>query len=425
MEDKKINKKEGQAMLLAVMLFMASSLLVSLGLTSSTLNGLKSGSDLQKSKESFSLGESLLEDITYRLRVNKSVSSNESLTLNNYTATSSITDVASNEKLIDVSGNVLDLVRNLKADVVSSPTASFNYGIQTGAGGITLYNGSYVNGNLYSNGQIMGIGSGSVDNAVSAGPNGYIAGLEVDQNAHANTIIGSDIGGDAYYKSKYWTNVSGTSYPNSSDMPLIDMPISDNVITDWENGAESTRVISSPCPYIINEKQTVTLGNVKINCSLFIGVNSVVNFTGTVWVSGNVYISEGARLSIDSSIAGKSVPIIADNRSNRSSSSSIFISNNKTMTGNGGYLFFISMNGLDSVGGIAISASNHVRGDLALYAPHGSIYVSSGANLAEITGYSVFLENNSAVNYQTGVASPVFVSSSPEEEYSITDWGEN
>ena len=426
MEDKKQNRKKGQAMLLAVMLFLASSLVVSLGLTSSTLNGLKTGNDLQKSKESFSLGESLLEDITYRLKAQKQVSDNETLSLNNYFATSSIINIAGNEKLINVSGNVMDFVKNIEADVVSSSVGSFNYGIQTGQGGITMSNSSSVVGNLYSSGPIIGTGSGNVISAVSAGANGIISGLNTTEDAHAHTIESSNIGGDAYYQVKRNTNVSEVSYPNSSDMPALAMPISDDVIAGWESDAQSGGVINSPCPYSIYGSQTVTLGPVKINCDLNISNSAIVKFAGAVWVSGNINISNSSQLKIDPSLSGKSIPLIADKQSNRTSSSIIYISNGMSYSGSGGYLFLISKNNSAQNGGSssAIDASNTVRGDIALYAPNGLISISNSVNVVEVTGYKVNLSNSATINYQRGVASPVFVSGPSGGGYSITNWGE-
>ena len=92
-------------------------------------------------------------------------------------------------------------------------------------------------------------------------------------------------------------------------------------------------------------------------------------------------------IKVASGLSGKTVPIIADKLSNRSSSSRIELSNNTNVQGSGtnSYLLFVSQNNSAETGGgtTAIIVSNNLTGAVLLYAPHGEVLLSNNVRLKE------------------------------------------
>ncbi|MBX4198178.1 hypothetical protein KW782_02465 [Candidatus Parcubacteria bacterium] len=149
------NTNRGFAMMLAILFFLAILLTVVLGIANPILKQVKIGNDLFRSKQSFYLAQAGLDDAAYRIKTNKLVNSGDTLTINGSTATLALTDNY-NAKVLISEGRVDNHVRRVKAEVVLGIGTSFNYGVQTGNGGFILANNSGVNGNVYSNGNIVG-----------------------------------------------------------------------------------------------------------------------------------------------------------------------------------------------------------------------------------------------------------------------------
>ncbi len=244
--------------------------------------------------------------------------------------------------------------------------------------------------------------------------------------AYAHTISNSLIEGDAYYQNISGTTVWGTMYPGSTDQASSTLPISDEYVTAWESAAAGGGIISSPCPYTINSD--VTLGPVKIGCNLVISGDPIITLLGPVWVSGNISVSNTATIRIDPSLGKTSIPIVADNLSNRLTSSKINLTNSVVFEDSGtdgSYILLISQNNSAESGGAenAITIGNSVSGELLLYSGHGTIQMNNSANLREVTGYKVSLANTANVVYQTGLASLLF-SAGPGGSFSISLWRE-
>ncbi len=422
---RKINTKSGAAMLLSVVSFLFISLAVISGLVSPALTQYRDANTNLKSKQSYVLAESGVEDVTYRKIKNLTVDNNETLTLNSSTATTAVNLVLGNQ-VITSTGDISSHQRKVNVTLSLGTGASFNYGVQVGQGGFVLENSATVTGNIYSSGSVTGSGNTVSGDVVSSGASGLVNNIRSTGSMYAHTIQNSNVGGNAYYVTKTNTTVSGSSYPNSVDQPSIPMPISDTEITDLENDALSGGTISSPCTYIINS--TVTLGPTKINCNLEISGSAIVTLAGNVWVAGNVVIKNSAIVKISTSLGSQSVAIIADNPSNRTTSSSIDLANTSQFQGSGSagsFVFLISMNNSAENGGgeDAISMDNSSSGSVILYAPHGLISINNSANLKEVTGYKIKAKNSANITYESGLANTLFTSG-PGGGYEIIDWGE-
>jgi len=423
---KKIKKNGGAAMLISVVFFLFISLAIISGLVGPTVREFKNASANLNSKQSYFLAESGSEDAFYRIINNMAISDNETIVLGSNSVTTT-TDTVLGNKEISSLGDVGNLQRRVNLTLVVGQGASFNYGVQVGQGGLVLENSASITGNVYSSGTITASDNTVYGDAVSSGATGLINNIHVTGSAYAHTIQNSEVDMDAYYTVKTNTTVGGISYPNSPDQLMADLPISDEQIAELEADALAGGVISSPCPYRITSN--VTLGPKKINCDLEISGDPTVTLNGSVWVTGNVSIKNGSIIRASAGLGNKSVVIIADNPSNRTSSSKIDLENSSKFFGSGSagsFVFLISQNNSAELGGNeeAISMDNSSSGALILYAGHGLININNSATLKEVTGYKLRARNSSNIIYDTGLMSTLFTSG-PGGGYEIIGWQES
>ena len=308
-------------------------------------------------------------------------------------------------------------------------TGSAPYSIKNGPGGYIYLLMNNVNATsplrIY---RVTGSGGNMIlGDVVSAGSSGLVTQINASSSIYARTIGDSLAGGNAYFKNISNTTVLGTSYPGSADQATTSMPISDEVIDQWEADAEVGGVITTPCPYKITGSSVVTLGPVKINCDLEVSNSSTLYLGGMVWVKGNVTLSNSGTIQIAPSIPGRTAAIIADDPANRSAGSTIKISNSTSYLGSGtnSYVMLVSRNtSAQNGGGVkAIEVSNSVSGKLLVYAPHGEILLQNSASIKEVTAWRTRLQNSATVIYETGLANLIFTSG-PSGGYQIGTWGE-
>ena len=424
--NKRIQTNGGQAMMLVVMFLLAGSLITVGSVSSPVLKDMKIVRNLEESKQSFSLSEGGVEDLVYRITNGINYSDTEVLSVDDVTATTTTAVVADKREVVAV-GDKNKVIRSTKVLLEQGDGVIFNYGVQVGEGGIHMKNSSSILGNVYSNGPITGENSNiTTGDVVSAGSDGLIDGVHATGSGYANTIMDSNIDTDAYYQSISGTIVGGTSFPASADQATSSMPISDSMIEGWETIAEAGGVINSPCPYEVSSNET--LGPVKINCDLDITGSPTVTLEGHVWVVGNISVENSADIRISSSIGSASVAMIADNPSDRLTSSQVEIENSAEFFGSGSsgsYVLVVSQNNSAENGGSeeAVEVGNSANGDLLIYASHGDILLKNSVSLKEVTGYKITIENNAEVIYKTGLANLLFANG-PSGGYSVDSWFE-
>jgi len=429
MQKIKANRKnthnKGAAMLIVVMFALFISMTVVMGVIVPILKQADISKNIINSKESFYLASGALEDAVYRLKNGLDLVSGETLVLNGYTTTITLADTAFG-KTVNTSSDRAGVFRKMQSEVVLGSGTVFNYGVQAGQGGFTLTNSSRIIGNVYSNGPVVGAGNTITGNVVSVGASGLIRNIRVTGSAYANTIADSNITQNAYYVTKTNTTVSGTSYPNSPDQAPISLPISDTQITELENDAASGGTISSPCPYVISSNTII--GPKKINCDLEISGSATVTLLGSLWVTGNVTIKNSAIIKVSSTLGNKSLAIIADKTTNRTTSSKIELSNSTQFLGSGdanSFIFLISQNNSAELGGSeeAIEMDNSASGKVVLYASHGLITINNSATLKEVTAYKISMKNSATLTYDTGLVNTLFPSG-PGGGWDVTSWKE-
>ena len=449
-QKKSISRNRGAAIITAVLFFVVISITMAIGLSSPVVREYVTSRDFAKSKGAYYLSEAGNEDALYRIKNNKSIGAQEVIFLNGNYATTTITIVDSSEKTVSSVADIIFNTRRVKSTLSKSSGASFHYGIQVDEGGFSLLDHASVVGNVYSNGNILSTSDGSVSgDVVSAGSSGSISHLNNTGSAYAHAIDHAIIGGDAHYNSISSSVVSGTKFPGSSDQPAIPLPITQTMISDWENAAAAGGTITcSNSTY--NISGTVTLGSKKIarsgggSCTLVVSGGDTLILNGPLWVVGGIEISSNAKIKVDPSLSGQSVAMIADDTSSGhnedhhdsrgDSGSQIVVQDNATFTGSnaGSYIMLISQNERahqwyhgegdgDSSTNAAIRVEDNAVGALLVYAPLGDVLVRGHTNIREVSGYRVRLEDYAYVVYETGIANTIFTSG-PSGAWAIQDW---
>ena len=426
--------QQGSALLLFTILFLVASLTLVLSIGRGVYDDLVSYRILESGKASFYGAEAGIEDAVHRHRQGKNYSNNESFSINGVTVAVTRTTVVDTHEIF-AEGNMNSAIRRSEVNLVIGDGASFNFGMQSGNGGIKLLNTSSVVGNVFSNNTVEGAGNFVYGEVISAGPTGLVDSIHATGSVWAHTIEDSVVEKDAYYQTIVGTSVLGTQNPGSADQVSAVLPISDAKIDEWKNNIITTgTIIASTSPecssgtYTINT--STTLNNVKIECNVILkkqGGTTNITFAGPVWIEGNLDFTSGPSIIADSSLGSRSVPVIVDNVSNRLTSSKVTVNNATDFTsGNAqSYIVIISMNNSAENGGVvkAIDLGQTTTGKLLVYASHGLIEVGQSTSLKEITAYQIKIINSAQVTYESGLASLLFTTG-PGGGYTLTSWRE-
>lgn len=169
----KINQS-GQIILFA-MVFMAIMLMLSTVLASTSL--LHSGAQRQTvaRAQALSVAEAGLDKAIYQLNQDPNFTGENDVALGEGRFSTVISTVDSNHKQIVSTGRVtykngavaerqISAIANIDLTVVN-----FQFGVQAGYGGLSMDNNSRVNGSVYANGNISGVGIITGDASVAAG----------------------------------------------------------------------------------------------------------------------------------------------------------------------------------------------------------------------------------------------------------------
>lgn len=426
------NNKKGAALLLFVIFFLLTSFTLTLSIGRGVYDDLAAYRILESGKKSMYGAESGIEDAIYRHRKGKNYSSTESFTIDTVLVHTTRTTVGDTYEIVS-EGNNAEAIRKGKLALAIGDGASFNFGMQSGNGGIAMSNSSSVQGNVFSNGTISGSGNMIYGDAIAAGPSGLLSGVHATGSAWAHTINNSTIDKDAYYVSNSATIVGGTSFPGSADQATATMPIPDSLIQEWKDNIVNTGTVisstSTQCAggeYKINSD--TVLNNVKINCNVDMNGNGTdITIAGPVWITGNLQFSNGPTIIASSSLGTKSVPIIVDKESDRTTSSKVDVKNSTNFnSGNAlSYVTIITMNNSAELGGgeYAVEMVNSALGKVLFYAPHGLINLKNNVSLKEVTAYKIATYNSAQVIYESGLANLLFTSG-PGGGYSVNSWNE-
>lgn len=432
---------KGAAVLLFMLFFVMGSVALTLAFSRSFYSDLFTYQLLQSSAASYYAAESGIEDVAYRLIAGLDVDAEETITLNAATATTTNVFVSADDRFdIQAAGEYRNTYKTSAVSLYAGVGASFNFGVQTGNGGFALTNGSSVQGNVFSNGNITKSGGGNAwiyGDAITAGATGQIHAARISGTARANHLQDAYVQGNAYYNSDSGSTVLGTRYtPVTPEVPT-EMPISDETIDAIKQDiVDNGTVITAADPlcaggeYLINTD--TTLGFVKIECNLRIKKQTsetILTLTGPLWVTGNIYFEAGPTVQVDAVVGNRTVPFIADNEADRVTSGLVTIESGTKFYGSGdpkSYVLLISQNSDAELGGsnVAITLGQSSAGDLLVYASHGLVSLGNSVSLKEVTGYQIYLGNNAEIIYESGLVNLLFTSG-PGGGFTFNNWRES
>jgi len=256
-----------------------------------------------------------------------------------------------------------------------------------------------------------------------------VNGLTIGGDAKAHEIINSTISGDAYYQTISGSTVSGVSYPGSPDPPIEALPISDSNIADWKADAENYGVLNSS---ICNQPTSIVINGGVLECDFNPAAGITITLNGTLWVKGNITLSNNTMLELSSGYGTNSGVIIADKPGSESADGKILATNNVVICGsqgingsicfpsNGSYILVLSTH--SGAATFAIDVRNNADGAI-FYAHKGAANINNNANLKEVTAYKLNLANNASVTYESGLANASFTSG-PGGGWTVGDWNE-
>jgi hypothetical protein len=399
---------QGQAMMVAVMFFLAVSLVLIFGMATPVLKQQAVARNTLNSQTSYFLAEAGMEDVVYRLKSGMPVSPIESINTIGGNIDIVVTDTIDGKEIV-ATGDSQNILRKLETGLIFGDGVSFHFGILVGAGGFTLSNNAGVNGNIFSNSSISGSNGAFVTgSAVAVGTiNSMIVGTGTTGDAHAPTVTNSTIRGSLYCQTGSGNNKTcNTSLSNPTPN---NFPISDQEILDWKDAAAAGGTIGGQTLSGTNNE----LGPVKINGNLTLSNTSTLTLNGTVWITGNLAVSNDATVRLDSLYGSSGGMIIVDGVSTLSNGSQFEGSGTS-----GSYIMLLSTNNT----GNAIVLSNNAEA-VILYAPNGTVQLSNNANVKQITAKTISLSNNAIIDYEQGLTNATF-SSGPAGGYEILNWEE-
>lgn len=232
------------------------------------------------SAQALAIAEGALDSAAAQLNQNPSYAGETNTALGSGVFTVTVTNIDSNTKRITATASVPNAtnpqaVRTIKANIaLGNSVVSFHYGIQAGNGGFILNNSSKIIGNVFASGPVIGNNNNIIyGDVVSAGAGGQVYGIHATSSVFSHTIgktgFTTVVDKDAYYMTKVNTTVSGTSFPNSPDQAIVDLPITDAQIAEWEGFAEAGGTITAcDASGDYNITTSVSLGPKKLPVTL-------------------------------------------------------------------------------------------------------------------------------------------------------------
>ena len=394
------------------------------------------------SAQARSLAEAGIDTAVYELNQSGSYSGESDTMLGNGAFSISIANIDSSTKRVTVTAYVPNSTNPTATKVIqttvsiNSDTVSFHYGIQIGQGGLDMSNSSKIIGNVYSNGNIIGTNSARIQGAAFvSGPAGIIDGMDIDGDAWSHTIRGiSTVGGNATHSVLQDTTVTGNVVADSisnctiggtaiydtrssctvtgaittpnpgvfTPADVLPLPISEAQIDTWESEAVSGGTLGSQT---FND-DTRSMGPKKIDGDLILSNDAELVVTGTLWVTGEIKLSNTSKIKLDASY-GSSGGVVMAGIDGSTTAGYIEISNFAQVLGSGSAGSYTMLLSQKEMGSNAIKISNNSVAAI-LYAGKGQIEIDNSAALKEVTAYKIKITDNATITYESGLQSAGF-----------------
>ncbi len=416
------NNQKGFALFYVAMLVLSVIIAASMSISFLTYTQQKSFKDIVNSTQAYYAAEAGVEDALLRIKNDMNWSSPYSFNAGSASVTNTIvTDDMSGAKIITGQGEKTDKTRKVSVVYELSTTqVSFYYGAQVGDGGMEMHNNSFVKGSIFSNASVTGGFGAEIDNSIIVAGNGNkIEELEIGDNAKAYSCIDCEIGGDFTYVTGGTLDncdIDGFVTEQSEEIQSQDLPITQEKINNWKQEAQAGEVIEGN--YTLEFLSSDSLGPAKVNGNVLIQNLSLLNLTGTVWVTGDLTLKNLSMIRLDSSYGNKSGLIVIDGQ--------IVVGNGTWLRGSGtegSYIMLLSTNDSLQESDPAIDVGNVSIGDGIFYASNGLVRLRNGVSVKELTGYKIYLDNNAEIDYESGLENTLF-SSGPGASWQLISWQE-
>ncbi len=243
----------------------------------------------------------------------------------------------------------------------------------------------------------------------------YIRGansVNIQGDAHANTLIDLDIDNGAYYQSAQ-NITAGSLHPDSPDPQPLPLPISQGNIDEWKDQADENVYTGdiTNCPTVLNSGKYE--GNITLPDLCTVRVHT------PIWVTEDFYMNQQSKLRLESSYGASSGVFIVDGQVTMEQQNDIQGSCWQNTCANGSYLFLISeFNSRDDPEGDYAIHVQQQGNTGVLYSNLGTIRVEQQNDFTEITAWKISLGQQMDITYDQGLAG-AFFSSGPGGSYSV------
>jgi hypothetical protein len=290
----------------------------------------------------------------------------------------------------------------LVLDTTANSTKYYTIGTNTGT-----YNTGTASLGTYGGTSWTGQSSDGYFSIWTGGINSSISSTTITGTTNAYSVSGSTVSGTLYCQTGSGNNKSC----NTSQSPPspVALPISTAQIDAWK--AEALAGGTTNGTLTIPASQS--LGPRKIVGDLNVDNGKILTVTGTLWVTGNITLSNNAIVRLASSYGTSSGVIIADGTIN--------LSNNSVFQGSGSSTSYVLS--ISTSNGTGFNISNNA-GAVVVYVPYGTIYVSNNGGASQLTGETIQLSNNATISYNANIANLSVSSGSGGGAWSIATWKE-
>ena len=338
-QNKNLNNQDGIIAIVTLLAVSAVALAIISSISSLAVNSIKTANSGGIVDKTFYAAESGLHEGLYRVKTNPAptpVGSPYIVTIDGIVVQVTVADDPNNAYQRIIKSTANDANGNIRVATISVGTNSFaggiNQAVQSGTGGVYFSNGTVVNGDIYSNGDIVPINNGNVGtlngNATSTGS---IKNMTINGSAHFASATSSDIYEDAFYQTIANTtkvgptggathivcpNASGYCHQKSTGPASLSSIFTTASIN--QQISLITNVVSNACSpsgsFCVT--QATNLGPNRINGDLNISNNQTLTLTGDIYVTGQVNFGNNCKIALAKSLTdvGASAFIITDSK---------------------------------------------------------------------------------------------------------------
>lgn len=373
-----MKKNKGQILILGIA-FMAVVLILSATLFSRVSHFIGFSATSVSREQAANLAEAAIDKALWQLNQTAGAYTGETNTqLGSVgTFTISIADKSANVKTITATGFVPkstnpQATRTIKVDAVIDTTQiSFHYAVQVGTDGVSMANSSIINGTVYTNGNITGSGSSIING-----------------EAYAHGSISSP-------------DPTILVLPPHPSAPKTDLPILN--YQDYKDPALAGGTIDcTVTPAECEITADTDIGPKKYVGNLNIGGNAKVTLNGSIWVTGNLSVTQGGtEVKLADSFGSKGTVIVVDGLISVTQGGTF----KPTTASPKGYILVATTSAASNAISIGNSGANAIFYTLA-----GGANLSQTASVNTIVANSLSLQNNANLTYDSGLTKAQFTS---------------